>query len=57
MALKLDMSVAYDQIEWEFLEEAMRTMGFAEKWIGLIKKCISTVMYSIIVNRQPEVFI
>jgi hypothetical protein len=50
MALKLDMSKTYDRVKWGLLEEVMRTIGFAEKWIGLIKKCISTVTYSIIVN-------
>ncbi|CAL8169219.1 unnamed protein product [Prunus armeniaca] len=32
LALKLDMSKAYDRIEWPFLEEMMKKLGFAEKW-------------------------
>ncbi|CAL8999738.1 unnamed protein product [Prunus brigantina] len=32
LALKLDMSKAYDRIEWPFLEEMMKKLGFAEQW-------------------------
>jgi hypothetical protein len=49
MALKLDMSKAYDWVEWVFLE-VMRLMGFAERWIQLIMKCVSFVTYLVIIN-------
>ena len=52
VALKLDMEKAYDRVEWVFLLEALKKIGFHPKWIGWIKECVTTVSYSIIVNDE-----
>jgi hypothetical protein len=50
MVIKSDMSKAYDMVEWRFLEEAMRRMGFTSQWIKLIIICVTTVQYVVVVN-------
>ena len=52
MAIKLNMSKAYNRVDWNFLEELMRKMGFNERWINLIMGCVKTVSYSVLVNGE-----
>ena len=50
VALKLDVSKAYDMVEWSFLEQIMLRMEFSRRWVDLIMNCITTVSFSVIVN-------
>jgi hypothetical protein len=51
---KLDMSKAYDRVEWPFLQGMMRRLGFAESSVKLIMMCVTTVSYKISVNGHYE---
>ncbi|KAK1644767.1 hypothetical protein QYE76_062572 [Lolium multiflorum] len=51
-AYKLDLTKAYDRVDWKFLEEALRTMGFAEQWIKWIMTCVKTVRFSVKFNGK-----
>lgn len=44
--LKIDISKAYDRLEWHFIENMLKRFGFSEVWIDRIMKYIRSVSYS-----------
>ncbi|CAM8880259.1 unnamed protein product [Rhodiola kirilowii] len=54
LSLKLDLSKAYDRVEWHFVKEMMLKMGFADAWVNKIMLCISTVSYKIRINGSTS---
>lgn len=54
MAIKLDMSNAYNRVEWAFTKKVLQRLGFHEKWIKWILKWISIVFYSILINGEAH---
>ncbi|KAI5342138.1 hypothetical protein L3X38_010013 [Prunus dulcis] len=50
--LKLDMTKAYDRVEWVFLEWMMHTMEFPNRFIQLIMGCITYVSYSLLIQGR-----
>lgn len=50
MTVKMDMSKAYDRVEWVFVSKVLQRLGFHEKWINLILQCIQSVSYSFLIN-------
>ena len=54
MAVKTDMSKAYDRLEWEFIEAVLLRMGFHSKLVNWIVQCVSYVTYSFLINGSPR---
>jgi hypothetical protein len=52
LLLKIYLAKAFDRIKWDFILHALIMQGFSEHVTKLIKTCISTTFFSIIINGQ-----
>ncbi|KAK6146582.1 hypothetical protein DH2020_020451 [Rehmannia glutinosa] len=52
MSVKLDMSKAFDRVEWPFLLAVLKALGFDDAVIHLIHLCISSTAFSFLLNGK-----
>ncbi|XP_056688797.1 uncharacterized protein [Spinacia oleracea] len=50
MALKLDLTKAYDSLEWSFIRDTLVSFGFPSHLISLIMSCITTPHINVLWN-------
>ena len=52
LALKLDISKAYDHVEWPFLKGIMSRLGLPESWIDRVMTCVTSPTFSVCINGK-----
>ncbi|GAU19603.1 hypothetical protein TSUD_304150 [Trifolium subterraneum] len=52
LTLKIDISKAYNKVDWDFLRRVMTKMGFTDVWIRWVMMCVSSVNYSVLRNSD-----
>jgi hypothetical protein len=51
-ALKIDISKAYDRVDWSYLFGVMEKMGFDTIWIRWMRMCVTNISYHVLVNDE-----
>ena len=54
MALKLDMSKAYDRVKWVCLKGIMEKLDIHWRMVEVVMRCVCTITYSVRTNGQPK---
>lgn len=51
-AMQIDISKAFDSVQWSFLLNTLEAMGLPKKFIGWISTCITSASFSVQVNGE-----
>ncbi|KAL0408455.1 UNVERIFIED_CONTAM: hypothetical protein Sradi_1779900 [Sesamum radiatum] len=55
-ALKVDIRKAYDTLEWDLFNAALKFFGFPPLFISSIEECVTTPSFSVCLNGSPHGF-
>ncbi|XP_074265128.1 uncharacterized protein LOC141587553 [Silene latifolia] len=53
IAVTVDMSKAYDRLNWNFIRCTLLSMKFPFTFVDLIMNCVTTVSYEVLINGSP----
>jgi len=53
MMIKLDLSKAYDRLNWDYLKSVLAAFGFNNRWMQWVQDMIATPNFSILLNGTP----
>lgn len=53
LIFKVDFEKAYDSLNWRFLIDIVKKMGFGDKWCKWVDSCLRSATMSILVNGSP----
>ncbi|XP_056697932.1 uncharacterized protein [Spinacia oleracea] len=54
--MKIDLQKAYDTVDWSFLKEMMVALDFPKQFVDLVMECVTTLMFSLIINGSMHGF-
>ncbi|VVA41142.1 Hypothetical predicted protein, partial [Prunus dulcis] len=52
VAWKIDLSKAYDRLNWDFIREVLWEVGIRGRILELLMQCINSVRYKVILNGE-----
>lgn len=54
MAIKVDITKAFDTVSWEFLSQVLSCMGFSVRFCNMVTGILSSARLSILINDSPN---
>lgn len=56
MVLKIDMTKAYDSVDWKFLIHVLSAFGISRPVCCMFRQCISSPSFFVVMNGVPKDF-
>jgi hypothetical protein len=51
-ALKIDMTKAYDRVQWNYLEGVLLKPGFQATWVEMVMRSVTSIKYAVKANGE-----